>query len=139
VLVLSPKGPPRDYDEALAHARKAVALAPKVGRCYRLLALAEYRLGHGTESLAASEHSMALQKGGDANNWFLVALAHWQTGDKDEARKWFKKAVAWTKGEDPKSVELRQFWTEAAELLGQPGPDAAGTGPPTAPAVEKPH
>jgi hypothetical protein len=96
-------------------------------------------LGHGTESLAASEHSMALQNGGDANNWFLLALIHWQRGDKDEARKWFNKAVAWTKGEDPKGVELRQFWTEAAELLGQPGPEATGTAVPTAPAVEKPH
>ena len=45
-------------------------------------------------------------------------------------------AIAWTKEKDPKNKELRQFWTEAAELLGQPGPDS-GTGSPAAPAVKK--
>ena len=33
-------------------------------------------------------------------------MALWQKGDKDEARKWFDKAVAWTKEKDPKNVEL---------------------------------
>jgi hypothetical protein len=101
--------------------------------------LAEYRVGHWTESLAASESAMALRNGGDAYNWFSVALAHWQEGHKDEARQWFDKAVAWTMQVAPEETELRQLWTEAAVLLGQPGPGAAGTGSPTAFAVEKPH
>ena len=139
VLVLSLKGSRTDHDEALVHARKAVELAPKVGICYLLLALAEYRLGHWTESLAAGERSMALQNGGDASNWFLMALAHWQRGHKDEARPWFDKAVAWTKQNTPENQDLLQLWTETAELLGQPGPVAAGTSSPTALAAEKQH
>ena len=67
------------------------------------LALAEYRSGHWAESLAASERSMEMRKRGDANDWFLVAMARWQKGDKDEARKWFDKAVAGTKDKDPKN------------------------------------
>jgi hypothetical protein len=47
-------------------------------------------------------------------------MARGPKGDKGEARKWFEKSIAWTKEKDPKNVELRQFWAEAAELLGQP-------------------
>ena len=64
---------------------------------YTTLALAEYRAGHWAESIAAAERSTARTKGaGAANaaNGFFLAMALWQKGDKDEARKWFDKAVA---------------------------------------------
>jgi len=69
---------------------------------------------------------MALRNGRDASDWFFLAMEHWHKGDKDEARKWFDKAVAWTKEKAPKNDKLRGFWKEAAELPGLPGPDAAG-------------
>ena len=136
-LARSPDRPRRDYDEALVQAQRAVELGPEKGNRYSALALAEYRLGHWTESLAAAERSTALQNGVDAFNGFLTALAHWQKGDKDQARTWFDKAVAWMREtQSPKNPLFRQLWTEAAELLGQPGPDAAGAGSPAAPAAE---
>ena len=55
------------------------------------------------------------------SDWFLQAMARWQKGDTDEARKWFDKAVAWTKEKNPKNLELRGFWKEAAELEASPG------------------
>ena len=78
------------------------------------------------------------ESGGNANDWFLLAMAHWQKGDKDEACKWFDKAVARTKEQGPENADSRRFWEEAAELLGQPGPDADGAGPSAAPAAEAP-
>jgi serine/threonine-protein kinase len=138
-LVVSPKRARRHYDEALIHARKAHELAPKDGQIVNTLALAEYRSGHWAESMAASERSMTLRNGGAASDWFFLAMAHWQQGEKGPARKWFDKAVAWTKEKDPKNTELRGFWKEAAELLGRPGPEPPGTGSPAAPAVEKLH
>ncbi len=123
-LVVSPERPRRDYEEGLQHARKAVELVATDADFAKTLALAEYRCGHWVESLAAGKRSMESQNGGDASDWFFQALAHWQTGDKDEARKWFHKAVDWTKEKAPNDVELRRFWEEAAALLGQPGPDA---------------
>jgi tetratricopeptide (TPR) repeat protein len=127
-LVLSTTRPRRDYDEALVHAREAVHLAPKDGHYANTLALAEYRSGHWAESIAASERSMALTNGGGASHWFFLAMAQAQKGQKDQARTWFDKAVAWTKEKDPKNTALRQFWTEAAELLGKPVPDQSGPG-----------
>ena len=39
----------------------------------------------------------------------------------------------------PQERGARQFWAEAADLLGQPGPGASGTDSPVAPAAEKPR
>jgi tetratricopeptide (TPR) repeat protein len=138
-LIVSPSRSRGDYDEAVVHARKAVELQPQNGAYVNTLALAEYRVGRWAECIAAAERSMALNNGGGASDRFFLAMAHWQKRNKAEARKWFDKAVAWTKEKDPKNAELRQFWMEAAVLLGQPGPEAHGTGSPAAPAVEKPH
>jgi len=106
----------------LEHARKAVELAPQEGNFVNTLALAEYRAGHWAESRGASEGSTNLNKGVDASNWFFLAMASWRQGERASAIGWFDKAVAWTKAKDPRNAELRQFWREAAELLGQPGP-----------------
>jgi tetratricopeptide (TPR) repeat protein len=125
-MAMFPRNPRRDDAEALEHARKAVELAPNAGHCCNTLALAEYRSGHWAESLAASERSLALKKGDDECAWFLLAMAHWQKGDKDEARTWFKKAVDWTKLNAPGDTEMRRLWSEAAKLLGTDGPVVAG-------------
>ena len=125
-------------------AREAVELAPKDGNVLNTLALAEYRAGHWDESIAAAERSIALYPGlesfdwfaasensiarlyaADASNWFFLAMAHWQRGEKDRARSYFARAVAWTKRKDPTDVELLQFWGESAELLGEQGPGVA--------------
>ena len=109
------------------------------GWIYNTLALAEYRLGNWAGSLEACDRSIALGKGGTAYDWFFQAMARGQKGDKEQARKWFDKAVAWTKQKDPKNKELLGFWAEAAELLGQPGPAASGPGAPASPTAEKPR
>ncbi len=122
-LVKKPDCSEQERSEALEHARRAVALDPKDGDFRTTLALAEYRTGHWAESIA-------LTKGVDGSNGFFLAMALWQKGEKDEARKCFDKAVAWAREKDPKNVDLDEFWAEAAKLLGQPGPGAkSGTAP----------
>ncbi|HZW30391.1 MAG TPA: tetratricopeptide repeat protein, partial [Isosphaeraceae bacterium] len=138
-LVLPPKRPQRDYDEGLVHARKAAELAPKEANHLGTLALAEYRSGHWAESIAASHRAMALRSGGNAYDWFLLALAHGQKGENNQARTWFDKAVALMKEKALKDKEVLQLWAEAAALLGQPGPDASGLVSPAGPAREKPR
>jgi tetratricopeptide (TPR) repeat protein len=115
--------PTGEYGEGLQHARRAVELAAKDSYSYNTLALAEYRMRHWDESLAACDKSIALGQGGNAYDWFFQAMAQAQQGDKDQARKWFDRAVGWTKQNDSKNKELLQVRAEAAELLGQPGPD----------------
>ena len=136
-LVDPPHRPRREYEDGLQHARKAVELAPQDAATHGILAIAEYRCGHWAESLAASERATALRDGETGPDGFFLAMAHWQNGDREQARRWFDKAVAWTRAKAPNVPGLRRWWSEAAELLGQPGPDASGPIPPATPAAEK--
>ena len=88
--------------------------------------LAEYRVGHWAESLAASEKSLSLLNRGDAASWFLMALAEWQKGEKEKALGSFNQAAARMREQDAKSPMARQLWAEASGILGQPDPDGPG-------------
>jgi hypothetical protein len=61
---------------------------------------------------------MELNKGGDGNDWFFLAMAHWRLGDKPQARSWYGKAVSWMEKNQPRNEELMRFRAEAAALLG---------------------
>ena len=126
----------RDPQRAAVLARKAVQLAPGAGGCWNTLGVAQYRRGDWKAAIEALTKSTELSKGGDGNDWFFLAMAHWQKGGKAEARKWFDEGVAWTKDKDPKNPEFRHFWSEAAELLGQPGPPAPGPSSSATPSVK---
>ena len=56
--------------------------------------------------------------------WFPMAMAHWQMGNKEAARKWYDQAVAWTDKNQEALKKSRFEWgtlsrfrAEAAELL----------------------
>jgi tetratricopeptide (TPR) repeat protein len=122
-LAMPPDRPRREYEEALAHAKRAVELGSQRGNRYVTLALAEYRLGHWNESLKASERAMALDRD-DGSSRFLAAMAHWQKGEKADARSWFEKGAVWMRETHEKHPFLIQLWRESAALLGQSVPDA---------------
>jgi superkiller protein 3 len=113
-----------ERSEALEHARQAAALGPNDGTIYATLALAEYRAGHLAESVVAADRSVGLAKGVDAANGFVLAMALWRQGSQVRSRSCFDQAVAWTRKNDPRNADSLLFWREAANLLGQPGPDA---------------
>jgi hypothetical protein len=62
--------------------------------------------------------SAQLRKGGDSTDFFFLAMAHWQLGEKDKARAWYDQAVAWMDKNRPQDAELKRFRAEAAALLG---------------------
>jgi tetratricopeptide (TPR) repeat protein len=115
----------RDPAQAVAAAKRAVELAPKNGGIWNTLGVAHYRNGDAKAAVEALERSMALSRGGDAADWFFLAMARWQLGQKDQARKWYQQAAAWTQKNQPNNAELRRFRAEAAALLGLSAPDAA--------------
>src|SRR5262249_39352564 len=114
--------PPGDYDESVVLAHKSIQMQPKYGGAYNTLALAEYRRGRWNDCIAASERSMELNLGGEASDWFLLAMARSRKGENDLAATWFEKAMAWTRKNAPADRELLQLWSEAAVLLGRPDP-----------------
>jgi tetratricopeptide (TPR) repeat protein len=76
------------------------------------------RAGDWKPAIATLEKSTELRDGGDASDWFFLAMAHWQLGHKDEARTWYDKAIEWMDKNQPQNEELQRFRAEAAELLG---------------------
>ena len=95
-------------------AKKAVRLSPGLRHFYNTLGVAHYSAGQWKEALVALAESMRRRAGGDGYDWFFIAMAKWQLGQKDEARKWYEKATRM----EIKDPELKRFRDEAAQLLG---------------------
>jgi tetratricopeptide (TPR) repeat protein len=107
----------RNPSRAVELAKQAVELASKEGNYWNTLGVAHYRGGDCKAAVAALEKSMELRKGGDSFDWFFLAMAHWQLGDKEEAQMWYDRAVGWMDKNEPKNEELRRFRAEASQLL----------------------
>jgi serine/threonine protein kinase/tetratricopeptide (TPR) repeat protein len=108
----------RNPSAAVEVARRAVGLAPMAGTCWNTLGVALYRAGDWNGAIAVLvEKSMALRHGGDSFDWFFLAMAHWQRGERDEPRRLFDQSVQWMEKNNPKDPELRRFREEAAKLL----------------------
>jgi tetratricopeptide (TPR) repeat protein len=103
---------------------EGVELAPQNGMIWNTLGVAQYCAGNWKVAITALEKSMELRKGGDSFDWFILAMAQWQLGQKDEARKRYDQAVAWMDKNRPQNKELRRFRAEATELLGVKPPPA---------------
>ena len=129
LLAVYPDRPDRDYEEAATLVRKSLETQSKVPVVQHTLALVEYRRGHWDASIAAAERAMALRKGGLPNDWFLLAMALARKGEKQKAVEWYDKAVEQRRKLKMTVDDVLHLWSEAARLLGRPGP------PSEAPAV----
>ncbi len=121
-LVTCPDPKFRDPSRAVELAKKADQLSPENGNIWNTLGVAHYRTGNWKGAVASLKKSMALGEGGDSVDWFFLAMAHWQLGDMEQARKWYDQAIHGMEKNRPWSEELRgdlrRFRAEAAELLG---------------------
>jgi tetratricopeptide (TPR) repeat protein len=124
LLATIPEAKLREPAKAVELAKKAVEMTPKEGTFWNTLGVAHYRAESWKDAVAALEKSMALRKGGDGFDWFFLAMAHWQLGEKEKARKWYEKAIEWMDKNQKQleqnkllDEELRRFKTEAEELL----------------------
>lgn len=107
----------RDPGRAVELANKAITLAPSSVIIWNTLGVSRYRAGDWKESALALEKSMEIRKGGDAFDWFFLAMAHWRLNHQEDARKWYDQAVEWMEKNKPQDEELLRFRAEAAELL----------------------
>jgi tetratricopeptide (TPR) repeat protein len=125
LLAVYPDRPARDYEEAATLVRKSLEMQPKVPVVHHNLALVEYRRGHWVASIASAERAMALRKGGLPNDWFLLAMALARKGENQKAVEWFDKAVEQRRKLKMTVDDVLILWSEAARLLGRPGPPSA--------------
>jgi WD40 repeat protein/Flp pilus assembly protein TadD len=108
----------RDPGRAVLLARRSVDLDCDEAMSWNTLGVAHYRARHWDEAIAALTRSMDLFGGhAEGYNTFFLAMSHWQLGDKEEARRWYDRAVQWVEKNPPTDDELPRFRAEAAELL----------------------
>jgi serine/threonine protein kinase/tetratricopeptide (TPR) repeat protein len=117
LLAVCPDAKFREPRRAVVLAEKATE-APEPAAAWNTLGVACYRTGDWKKAITAVEKSMALQNGGDGNDWIILAMAHWQLGDMEKARKYYSQSVAWMKKQPSVDADLARFQAEAAALLG---------------------
>jgi tetratricopeptide (TPR) repeat protein len=144
-LVASLDSTLHDAKRAVELAETTIALAPNEGAYWNTLGVARYRAGDWKGAVTALEKSTDLRQGGDSVDFSFLAMAHWQLGDTQAARKWYKQAAEWMEKNKPIDAALHRFHAEATELLGviepQPATDSQQadvnppnkSGPPTEP------
>jgi len=124
LMVIQPMPPVGDAKQGLEFAKLAVAKAPENGELWNTLGVAHYRAGNWPDTVNALNQSRTLRRGGDSYDFFFLAMAHWQSGDKDQAQDWYKKAMAaLPKNKNP---ELARVHDEAKKLIDTPLVPAAG-------------
>jgi tetratricopeptide (TPR) repeat protein len=105
----------RDAPRAVQLAKKALQSRPSSSNDWGVLGSALYRTGAWTDAIEALKKAIELGKGGDAFDWYLLAMAHWRKGDPKEARKCYDKAVS---SPDSDPVPNQRLRAEAAVLIG---------------------
>jgi tetratricopeptide (TPR) repeat protein len=123
LLATCPDPQLHNHAEALELATKATGLPADMSantgaRPWQVLGVAHYRTGNWKAAVEALKKSRQLYEGGDASDYFFLAMANFQLVEKRKALQWYEKAVAWTEKCQPKNQELRWFRAEADELLG---------------------
>jgi Flp pilus assembly protein TadD len=135
LLATASDGNFRDYSRALELAKQAVDLSPDEPGFWGARGIALYRNCEWTAAKTDLQKSTAgrtLKTPDDLANQaelcFFLAMAHWQLGEKKEARMCYDKAVeCMGKRGDMVATFLKRERAEAAELLGleknrAPGP-----------------
>jgi tetratricopeptide (TPR) repeat protein len=117
----------RDPARAVEQAKKALERTGLNGHYWKALGLASYRAGQWDAAIVALQRANFFSGGGGSYEWFPLAMAHWQRGDKGQARQWYARACRWMedhKGGYSKEPgfywedEFRRLRAEAAQVLG---------------------
>jgi tetratricopeptide (TPR) repeat protein len=116
-LVLLPNLKVRDMSRAIQIAEQAVGLEPGGATYWNTLGIAYFRAGDWKATTHALERSMELSAGGTSFDYFFLAMACWQQGDKEQARRWCSRANSWMEEHNPDHGDLLRFRAEATSLL----------------------
>jgi tetratricopeptide (TPR) repeat protein len=125
-LAVDPDPNKRDPVLAVELAKLATEQAPDNGIFTNTLGTAYYRVGKWKATIETLKKAEELYQGQFfSSDAFFIAMAHWQLGNKEVARKWYTAADRWMEKNYPGNEELRRFRAEAAALLGLPEQSSA--------------
>jgi serine/threonine protein kinase/Flp pilus assembly protein TadD len=108
----------RNVQEAVQLAQKATKLEPTRDYHWLALGLAGYRAGQFKQAIVDLQKPKHLIAQESTTAWFFLAMAYWQVGDKEQARKLYNQASeCLEKNQLEDTEELRRFRAEAATIL----------------------
>jgi tetratricopeptide (TPR) repeat protein len=111
--------PMGDAVKAAQLAQGAVRRVPNSASYHYTLGVAQFRAGNWSDAIAGIERAIGLDKGeAHSNDWFYLAMARWQLGDRQQAQKYYSQAVEGMEKDKPQDDGVRRLQAEAAELLG---------------------
>jgi tetratricopeptide (TPR) repeat protein len=116
----------RDPVLALSLASEVTMAHRECGTCWNTLGAAQYCAGDFKSAIATLDQSRELNEGGTAFDHFLLAIAHAQLGNRDEAQRWLGEAVLWIEQHAPGHPELVRFGEETRSLF-PAVPETSGT------------
>jgi len=117
MLATSPNRGEREAKKAVLMAKKAVELDPGFGKYWNTLGVACFRAGQPEPCLEALRKSVELRAGGDAYDWYFMAMAHAATGEAKEARPCYDRASRWRVMNLPDHKELQDLDAEVRRAL----------------------
>ena len=109
--------PLRDADKAVQLAQQATSLAPGKSAGWTALGSAYYRARNWKAACAALQKAQDLSAGGQGFDFFYLAMAHWQLGEKNQAGRLYDQGVAWMQKNGQCNQELQAIQHEAKALL----------------------
>jgi tetratricopeptide (TPR) repeat protein len=123
LLAICPDPKRRDAKRAVELIEKAVAAVPNTRNYWRALGLARHFAGDDEAAVKALTRSLELQRTGEAFDYFLLAAAHQQLGNKEEAHEWYGRGVEWmVANRSPYAAELAFLRADAEARLGVSNP-----------------
>jgi serine/threonine protein kinase/tetratricopeptide (TPR) repeat protein len=120
LLATCPEPTVYDPGRAVELAKRAVELAPQVGGYWKTLGVAHGGAGDYKAVVPALERSIELRKGANSFDWFYLAAAHAQLGDKAKANECYRRGVRLMEENRSEDEGLRRFRAKVEQLLGPP-------------------
>jgi Flp pilus assembly protein TadD len=95
-----------------------IQITPDDPKYLSVLGIALCRTGDWHGAIKPLEKSETIAPGKNvAQNGLHLAMAYWQTGDKEKARDWYEKALKWMNEHPTKDEYLTRLRAEASALL----------------------
>jgi serine/threonine protein kinase len=118
LIIIRPAGDEENSGQTNRLADLAVTRCPTKPVAWRALGFARYHARDWNGALAALEKARSLGADEDCDLWLLLALTNERLGDRNQARGWYDRAVAWMERHLEISWSRNRLRSEAAALLG---------------------
>jgi len=117
-LATCPQAKFRDPAKSIELVTIAINLQPEQWEYWNTLGVARYRCNKMSEAIKALEQSCSKSGGGNAFDFFFLAMAHYQSGHIDKAKEYYAKAMEDSKGGATLIEPIHHLRKEAEGLMG---------------------